>query len=62
MSAAALLARNSNPSDADIDTAMNGNLCRCGTYLRIREAIHKAAAMPATDSNAANRNSRSDKN
>ena len=62
MSAAALLARNSNPSDADIDTAMNGNLCRCGTYLRIREAIHKAAAMPATDSNAANRNAKSDKN
>ena len=48
MSAAALLARNSNPSDADIDTAMNGNLCRCGTYLRIREAIHKAAATSAT--------------
>ena len=62
MSAAALLARNSNPSDADIDTAMNGNLCRCGTYLRIREASHKAAAMPATDSNGANRTSRSDKN
>ena len=33
------------PTDADIDTAMNGNLCRCGTYLRIREAIHRAAAM-----------------
>ena len=33
------------PTDADIDTAMNGNLCRCATYLRIREAIHKAAAM-----------------
>jgi isoquinoline 1-oxidoreductase alpha subunit len=38
---------------------MNGNLCRCGTYLRIREAIHKAAAMPATDANAANRSGRS---
>jgi len=62
MSAAALLARNSNPSDADIDTAMNGNLCRCGPYLRIREAIHKAAAMPASDSNGANRTGRSDKN
>jgi len=62
MSAAALLARTSNPTDADIDTAMNGNLCRCGTYLRIREAIHKAAAMPATDSNAANRTGRSDRN
>ena len=45
MSAAALLARTSKPTDADIDTAMNGNLCRCATYLRIRQAIHKAAAM-----------------
>ena len=44
MSAAALLARTPKPTDADIDTAMNGNLCRCATYLRIREAIHKAAA------------------
>ncbi|MDZ7600319.1 MAG: (2Fe-2S)-binding protein [Hoeflea sp.] len=44
MSAAALLAENSNPSDADIDDAMSGNLCRCGTYPRIREAI-KAAAL-----------------
>lgn len=43
MSAAALLARNSKPTDKDIDSAMNGNLCRCGTYLRIRRAIHKAA-------------------
>ena len=43
MSAAALLAKNPNPSDAQIDAAMNGNLCRCGTYLRIRQAIHKAA-------------------
>ena len=48
MSAAALLARTPKPTDADIDTAMNGNLCRCATYLRIREAIHKAAgASPA---------------
>lgn len=47
MSAAALLAKHSNPSDEDIDAAMNGNLCRCGTYLRIREAIHKAAAIHA---------------
>ena len=47
MAAAALLAKNSNPSDADIDTAMNGNICRCATYLRIRQAIHKAAATPA---------------
>src|SRR6186997_367618 len=44
MSAAALLAKTPKPTDADIDTAMNGNLCRCATYLRIREAIHKAAA------------------
>ena len=48
MSAAALLANNPKPSDADINTAMNGNLCRCGTYTRIREAIHRAAAMPNT--------------
>jgi isoquinoline 1-oxidoreductase alpha subunit len=44
MSAAALLATTPRPTDADIDRAMNGNICRCGTYLRIREAIHKAAA------------------
>ena len=44
MSAAALLDRNPRPSDADIDRAMNGNICRCGTYLRIRKAIHQAAA------------------
>ena len=43
MSAAALLERNPQPSDADIDTAMSGNICRCGTYTRIRQAIHKAA-------------------
>lgn len=47
MSAAALLARNPKPSDADIDAAMNGNLCRCATYLRIRQAIHRAAALGA---------------
>jgi isoquinoline 1-oxidoreductase alpha subunit len=46
MSAAALLAKHPKPTDQDIDTAMSGNLCRCGTYLRIRQAIHKAAAMP----------------
>ena len=45
MSAAALLAHTAAPSDADIDTAMSGNLCRCGTYQRIRAAIHRAAAM-----------------
>jgi isoquinoline 1-oxidoreductase alpha subunit len=43
MSAAALLARTPKPTDAQIDTAMNGNLCRCATYLRIRKAIHLAA-------------------
>jgi isoquinoline 1-oxidoreductase alpha subunit len=47
MSAAALLSTTPKPTDADIDRAMNGNLCRCGTYLRIREAIHKAAGTPA---------------
>jgi isoquinoline 1-oxidoreductase subunit alpha len=45
MSAAALLANTPQPTDAQIDEAMNGNLCRCGTYIRVREAIHKAAAL-----------------
>ena len=43
MSAAALLAQNPNPSDADIDAALAGNICRCGTYQRVREAVRKAA-------------------
>ena len=43
MSATALVTENSNPSDADIDDAMSGNICRCGTYVRIREAIKQAA-------------------
>jgi isoquinoline 1-oxidoreductase subunit alpha len=43
MSATALLAKNSSPTDADIDAAMSGNICRCATYLRIRAAIHAAA-------------------
>jgi isoquinoline 1-oxidoreductase alpha subunit len=43
MSAAALLAEIPRPSDADIDHAMAGNVCRCATYVRIREAIHEAA-------------------
>ena len=43
MSAAALLATKPKPSDADIDAAMSGNICRCGTYQRIRRAIHRAA-------------------
>lgn len=47
MSAAALLASNPNPTDDDIDTAMSGNICRCGTYLRIREAIKQAAKAPS---------------
>ena len=47
MSATAMLAKKSNPTDADIDEAMSGNICRCGTYQRIRKAIHRAAAMSA---------------
>jgi Aerobic-type carbon monoxide dehydrogenase, small subunit CoxS/CutS homologs len=45
MSAAVLLRENPNPTDEDIDIAMSGNICRCGTYLRIRKAIHLAAGM-----------------
>lgn len=47
MSAVALLKRTPKPTDADIDVSMQGNICRCGTYERIRKAIHKAAAMQA---------------
>jgi isoquinoline 1-oxidoreductase alpha subunit len=47
MSAAVLLAENSAPTDADIDEAMTGNICRCGTYPRIRRAIHRAAEIKA---------------
>ncbi len=47
MSAAGLLAKTPRPTDADIDDAMSGNICRCGTYQRIREAIHHAAQMHA---------------
>ena len=47
MSAAALVAKNSNPSDADIDAAMSGNVCRCGTYERIRAGIKQAARAPS---------------
>jgi isoquinoline 1-oxidoreductase alpha subunit len=43
MSAAALLSKNSNPSDEEIDAAMEGNICRCGTYIRIKAAIKTAA-------------------
>jgi isoquinoline 1-oxidoreductase alpha subunit len=45
MSAAALLAQNPSPTDADIDTAMAGNICRCGTYNRIRKAVRRAAEL-----------------
>ena len=45
MSAVALLSRSAKPSNSEIDTAMAGNLCRCGTYLRIRKAIHRAAEL-----------------
>jgi aerobic-type carbon monoxide dehydrogenase small subunit (CoxS/CutS family) len=47
MSAAALLAQTPQPSDAEIDAAMSGNICRCGTYQRIRAAIHRAAVLKA---------------
>ena len=49
MSAHALLKAKPKPTDADIDAAMNGNLCRCATYVRIRAAIKLAAGMPVTD-------------
>jgi isoquinoline 1-oxidoreductase alpha subunit len=52
MSAAALLAANPKPSDADIDSAMAGNICRCGTYMRIRQAIHQAAATLSSSTRA----------
>jgi aerobic-type carbon monoxide dehydrogenase small subunit (CoxS/CutS family) len=49
MSASALLKQNSNPSDEEINSAMNGNICRCGTYARIRAAIKRAAGLLPTD-------------
>jgi len=52
MAAAALLANNPAPTDQDIDKAMAGNLCRCGTYQRIRRAIPRAAAMPGGSQSA----------
>ena len=51
MAAAALLSTNDKPSDAQIDTAMSGNICRCGTYLRIREGIKRAANVTASTTN-----------
>ena len=55
MSAAALLAATPKPTDADIDTAMSNNLCRCGTYLRIREGIHRAAGQTKAGDDVADR-------
>jgi isoquinoline 1-oxidoreductase alpha subunit len=52
MSASALLAQTPIPSDVEIDDAMNGNICRCGTYLRIRPAIHRAAVIAQNQLNA----------
>ena len=49
MSAASLLAKNAKPNDSEIDEAMKGNICRCGTYQRIREAVHRAAALHSAD-------------
>jgi len=53
MSAVALLTKKSNPTDADIDDAMSGNICRCGTYQRIRKAIHRAATIQSGKSTSA---------
>jgi isoquinoline 1-oxidoreductase subunit alpha len=53
MSAAALLATKPQPSDADIDDAMKGNICRCGTYQRIRQAVHRAAQLQGAPAKAA---------
>jgi isoquinoline 1-oxidoreductase alpha subunit len=47
MAAAALLAAKPDPTDADIDAALSGNICRCGTYQRIRAAVHRAAGLKA---------------
>jgi isoquinoline 1-oxidoreductase alpha subunit len=52
MAAASLLAKTSKPTDADIDEAMRGNICRCGTYIQIRRAIHRAAAIKAASQGA----------
>jgi isoquinoline 1-oxidoreductase subunit alpha len=54
MSAAALLAAKAQPSDADIDDAMKGNICRCGTYQRIRQAVHRAAQLRGAPAKAGN--------
>src|ERR687897_2517653 len=57
MTAIALLTELPKPTDADIDAAMTGNICRCATYMRIREAIHKAAGQTTTPTAAATRRS-----
>jgi isoquinoline 1-oxidoreductase alpha subunit len=53
MAAAALLAARPKPTDAEIDAAMNGTLCRCGTYIRIRQGIHQAVRSVATNNEEA---------
>jgi isoquinoline 1-oxidoreductase alpha subunit len=53
MSAAALLSKKPSPTDAEIDDFMSGNICRCGTYQRIRKAIHRAAEIRSTQSKSA---------
>ena len=53
MSAAALLSKKARPSDAEIDDFMSGNICRCGTYQRIRKAIHRAAELQSAESKSA---------
>jgi len=55
MSAAALLARTPNPTDEEITSAMSGNLCRCGTYMRIRQAVRRAATLASTPSTGGER-------
>jgi isoquinoline 1-oxidoreductase subunit alpha len=52
MAVASLLARTSRPTDADIDEALHGNICRCGTYSQIRRAVHRAAAIKASGGKA----------
>ena len=58
MSAVALLAKTPSPTDAQIDAAMTGNLCRCATYLRIRQAIHRAASTKASNATSSAKSGR----
>jgi aerobic-type carbon monoxide dehydrogenase small subunit (CoxS/CutS family) len=62
MTACALLAKKPNPTDAEIDSAMSGNLCRCGTYIRIRAAVHQASQLRDFGSGPVARNSGSRNN